>query len=100
MKTNSIDLGQSSDEEEGNKRGPNWKEHWIVNLIHLRGKMHDKVTGMKKQGQQFLTYIQIESYIYNIIFLDNHLVYIHCAYRTFWCGQLGRSAYSFCGCMS
>ena len=50
MKTNSIDLAQSSDEEEGNKRGPNWKEHWIVNLIHLRGKMHDKFCGIKKQG--------------------------------------------------
>ena len=50
MKTNSTDLAQSSDEEEGNKRGPNWKEHWIVNLIHLRGKMHDKFSGMKKQG--------------------------------------------------
>ena len=31
MKTNSTDLAQSSDEEEGNKRGPNWKEHRIVN---------------------------------------------------------------------
>ena len=38
MKTNSTDLAQSSDEEEENKRGPNWKEHSIVNLIHLRGK--------------------------------------------------------------
>ena len=27
MKTNSTDLAQSSNEEEENKRGPNWKEH-------------------------------------------------------------------------
>ena len=50
MKTNSTDLAQSSDDEERNKRRPNWKEHWIVNLIHLQGKMHDKFNGMKKQG--------------------------------------------------
>ena len=50
MKANSTDLAQSSDEEKGNKRGSNWKEHWIVNLIHLREKMHDKFSGMKKQG--------------------------------------------------
>ena len=50
MKTNSTDLAQSSDEEEENKRGSNWKEQWMVNLIHLRGKMHDKFSGMKKQG--------------------------------------------------
>ena len=50
MNTNSTDLAQSSDEEEENKRGPNWKEHWMVNLIHLRGKMHDKFSGMKIKG--------------------------------------------------
>ena len=41
---------ESLEEEEATKRGPNWKEHWIVNLIHLRGKMNDKFSGMKKQG--------------------------------------------------
>jgi len=50
LKTNATDPGESSDEEEGNKRGPNWKEHWIVNLVHLRGTMHEKFSGMKKQG--------------------------------------------------
>ena len=71
MKTKSIDLAQSSDEEEGNKRGANWKEHWIVNLIHLRGKMHDKFTGMKKT-RLLLTFFQIEQYYYIITFFDNH----------------------------
>ena len=45
---NPTQQNKSSDEEEGNKRRPNWKEHWIVNLIHLRAKMHDKFSGMKK----------------------------------------------------
>jgi hypothetical protein len=48
-KTSKADAG-SSDEEEGTKRGPNWKDHWVVNLIHLRGTMHEKFSGMKKQG--------------------------------------------------
>ena len=42
------DGDQPNDEDEGNKQGPNWKDHWIVNLIHLRGTMHDKFSGMKK----------------------------------------------------
>ena len=50
MTTNSMDLAQSSDEGHGNKKRPNWKEHWIVNLIHLWGNMHDKFNGLKKQG--------------------------------------------------
>ena len=50
MKTNYSGLAHSSDEEVGNKRGPNWKEHWIGNPIHLQEKMHDKFSGMKKQG--------------------------------------------------
>ncbi len=49
MKTNYSGVAHSSDEEEGNKRGPNWKEHWIVYLIHLREKMHDKFTGLKNK---------------------------------------------------
>jgi hypothetical protein len=50
MKTNSTDIALSSDEEGGNKRRPDWKEHWIVNFIHLRENIHDKFSGMKKQG--------------------------------------------------
>ena len=68
---NSTQQNESSNEEEGNKRGPNWKEQWIVNLIHLRRKMHNKFSGMKKQG--------------NFTRILHHLNYYHfCLYPHLW----------------
>ena len=63
---------ESSNEEEGNKRGSNWKEHWIVNLIHLHRKMHDKFSGMKKQGN--FTHILHHLYYYHFC-LSLHIWY-------------------------
>ncbi|KAJ7548450.1 hypothetical protein O6H91_07G012700 [Diphasiastrum complanatum] len=31
-------------------KGKRWKEHWIVNLIHVRGDMQDEFTKPPKQG--------------------------------------------------
>ena len=68
---NPTHQNESSDEEKGNKQGPNWKEHWIVNLIHLRGKMHNKFSGMKKRG--------------NFTHILHHLNYYHfCLYLHVW----------------
>ena len=98
---NPTHKNESSDEEEANKRGLTWKEHWIVNLIHLCGKMHNKFNGMKKQGNfthilHYLNYYHL--FIYGIMFYANYEISLIFIFLR--CGQLGCPTHSPCCCLS
>ena len=46
-----LDLHDLIEEQvEEVKQGGPWKEHWVVNLITLRGELSDMFTGPPKQG--------------------------------------------------
>jgi len=42
LKTAPTNIVETSYEDKGTKQGRNWKEPWIVNLIYLKGIMHEE----------------------------------------------------------
>ena len=48
-----VDLGDTKDDVEVVKHGGHWKDHWVIQLISVRGEMNNIFSSPPKQGILF-----------------------------------------------
>lgn len=45
-----VELDDVKEDVELLKNAGQWKDHWVIQLISIRGEMHDKLSATPKQG--------------------------------------------------
>ena len=75
-KIEGVELDDTKDESEGLKHVGPWKDHWVIQLITIRGEMQNTFSAPPKQG---IVLLQVQFYfIFLVFFLPLHFLGYHC----------------------
>ena len=64
-----VELDDANDEVEAVKSGGHWKDHWVIQLITIRGDMHNTFSAPPKQGAPLNFFLLVGCFDFHMIFI-------------------------------
>ena len=67
-----MELNDAKDEVDAVKSGGHWKDHWIIQLIIIRGEMHNTFSAPPKQSTPSNSFLLLGCFDFQLIFFGFH----------------------------
>ena len=80
-----VELDYAKDDVELLKHAHHWKEHWVIQLISLRGEMHNTFNAPPKQGVHLPLFFGFFIFFKNVHYKDCVKMYVHCNFNLLAC---------------